>query len=147
MRFAAPLFIMMLAGASSPTQALSAPCSTGEAADYGALGAALKVSILHERDLIQWRPPSCAGWLPTSRAKLVVTVTGTFRFDGTMDELLARAGEISQLHAIPYWSPADKKWMPLARDAVALDGQTQKIAARIFRLLNSRLALNSTIRR
>jgi len=126
MRFAAPLFIMMLAAASSPTQALPAPCSAGDAADYGTPGDVPKVSILHEKDLIQWQPPRCAGWAPASRAKLVVTVTGTFRFDGTMDELLARAGEISKLHAIPYWSPADKKWMPLARDAMALDGPNAK---------------------
>ena len=118
MRFAAPLFIMMLAAAIPRAQALQAPCSAGDATEFGVLGAAPKVSILHESDLIQWHPPSCAGWIPTSRAKLVVTVTGTFRFDGTMDELLARAGEIAQLRAIPYWSPSEKngcRWREMPR--------------------------------
>ena len=67
-----------------------------------------------------WQPPSCTGWPAESRSKLIVTVTGSFHFDGGMDALLTKVGAISTLKEIFYWSAIDKKWGHLANDASAL---------------------------
>jgi hypothetical protein len=126
MKFAAPLLILMLIGDVSQAQVSQSPCESDDTVDYPPLGSTPTVSILRKDDLAQWHPPSCAGWSPTSRPKIVVSLDGTFRFDGSMNELLARAGDISQLPAIHYWSARDKKWMPLARDASALNSANAK---------------------
>src|SRR4029077_12201770 len=86
------------------------------------------IAIWHAGALAQgkWQPPSCTGWAPASRSKLVITLNGSFHFDGMMDQLLARIGAISQLRNVQYWSTTDKKWRPLAYDASALTGPNAK---------------------
>jgi len=110
--------LLLTAGIS---QAEVSACPPGDAVGSVPLGESPRIVILHKSDLTQWHPPACAGWPADSKARLVVTLTGTFRFDGNMDDLLARVGEISRLRAIPYWSARDEKWAPLALDASALN--------------------------
>jgi hypothetical protein len=73
-----------------------------------------------------WKPPSCTGWPAGSRSKLIVTLTGSFHFEGTMDDLLTKIGAISTLKNIFYWSAADRKWAPLSTDASALTDANAK---------------------
>lgn len=65
--------------------------------------------------------PPCEG-LPLGSAKLIVTMRGSFRFDGALDDLLSRIGAISTLPGLEYWSVTEKKWLPLIKEAQALSG-------------------------
>jgi hypothetical protein len=91
---------------------------------YSSPDTAPTIAIWHEGDLEQskWRPPSCTGWSPTSRSKLIVALSGSFRFNGPLPELLKRAGAISTFRTIRYWSTTDKAWRFLANNAFALTG-------------------------
>jgi len=98
------------------------PCGAGLSPQYPAPGERPVVKVWHEEDLkrIGWGPPDCTGWLRSSRSKLVLAMTGSFRFDGTVDEIVERIGAISTLPAVRYWSVTDLTWRPLALDASAL---------------------------
>jgi hypothetical protein len=128
---AAKAFAALFAVISAVTGAQAAgpqlPCAKSEAMTVHARpSASPTVPIWRAGQLGQWRPPVCTGWSPSLRAKLIVTLSGTFRFDGSMNDLLARAGQISQLPEITYWSPEDNTWMPLARRASALTAPDAK---------------------
>lgn len=71
-------------------------------------------------------PPNCAGWASSSRSKLVVAMAGSFRFDGTADEVVRRIGAISTLPGVRYWSVTDNAWRPLAVEASALSRPDQQ---------------------
>ena len=63
--------------------------------------------------------PTCQ-LLPLGSAKLAVIMRGRFRFDGPLDDLLARAGTISALSGLRYWSVTDRRWLALITEAHAL---------------------------
>jgi hypothetical protein len=113
---------------ASGAQALGpqSPCAAAGTPAYPSPDSAPTIVIWPGKELEQWRPPSCTGWLTDSHAKLIVTLTGSFRFDGPMSALLARVGTISALRSIRYWSTTDKKWGPLSNDASALTGPDSK---------------------
>ena len=100
------------------------PCTMVATPAYPAPDSTPLIVIWQKKALEQgnWRPPSCTGWPTELRSKLIVTLTGSFRFDGGMDALLARVGTISALRSIQYWSTTDRKWAPLSNDASALTG-------------------------
>ncbi len=100
------------------------PCAMAAIPAYSAPEAAPAIAVWRGRDLEQgkWQPPQCTGWLPTSQSKLVVALSGSVRFQGPIDPILARIGAISAFRAVRYWSTTDKKWRPLANDAYALSG-------------------------
>jgi len=100
------------------------PCAIASAPAYPSPGSAPTIVIWPGKELEQdnWHPPNCTGWAADSRSKLVVTLTGSFRFDGPMSALLARVGTISALRSIQYWSTTEKRWGPLSNDASALTG-------------------------
>ncbi|HWY62563.1 MAG TPA: DUF6675 family protein [Rhizomicrobium sp.] len=102
------------------------PCAGGAPLAYPAPGAAPAISIWHDSDLTEahWQPPACTGW--TGRSKLVVELAGSFRFGGSMADLVARVGSISTLAKVQYWSTTDKKWRPLANGAAALTSPDAK---------------------
>ena len=104
------------------------PCAGSVPPAYSPPGADPVIAIWHAADLEQgkWQPPGCTGWAGAARSSLVVSLAGSFHFDGTLDRLLARAGAISQLPNVQYWSTTDKKWRPLAYDASALTGPNAK---------------------
>jgi hypothetical protein len=110
------------------------PCAMSAAAEYPSPDSTPTIAIWHEKDLEQgnWRPPGCTGWPADSRSKLIVTLTGSFRFNGSMNELLARVGTISALRRIQYWSTTDKSWGPLSNDASALTDPDPKSRRRDF---------------
>ncbi len=100
------------------------PCAVAATPVYPSPDSTPTIVIWPEKELEQgnWRPPSCTGWSADTRSRLIVTLTGSFRFDGPMSALLARVGTISALRSIQYWSTTDKKWGPLSIDASALTG-------------------------
>lgn len=112
------LVLATAAQAASP----QLPCDASASYAYPSPGTSPTIGVWHASDLAQdnWQPPSCTGWPAGSRSKLIVTVTGSFHFDGGMDALLTKIGAISTLKEIFYWSADDKTWGHLANDASAL---------------------------
>ena len=80
------------------------------------------IEAWHGDDLAKsgWKPPDCSGWAQSSHSGFVLAIAGSFRFDGSADELAARVGAISTLRDVRYWSVTDKLWRPLLNDASAL---------------------------
>jgi hypothetical protein len=109
---------LAVAGVDGP----SPPCGNATHSTYPPPGAPPTVQVWLGADLERsgWTPPACSGWSSFSRSKLVLALAGSFRFDGTIDALLARIGAISTLPNMRYWSITDKAWRPLAVDAAAL---------------------------
>ena len=103
-------------------------CVIAVTPSYPPPGFAPAVRIWQGKELApeNWQPFSCTGWAAEPPSKLVITLTGSFRFDGPMSALLARVGSISALRSILYWSTADRKWGPLSSDASALSGPNSK---------------------
>lgn len=118
------LLALLLLTAGAQASGPQLPCAATGAAGFPAPGAAPSVAIWSEKDLKQnnWHPPSCTIWPAESRSRLVVTLNASFRFDGPMNGLLARVGEISALRSIRSWSATTRKWAPLSNDASALTG-------------------------
>jgi hypothetical protein len=104
------------------------PCTDLAAPAYPPVEAAPAIAVWHSAALeqIRWQPPLCTGWPAASRSNLVVALAGSFRFEGKISDLLARAGAISRLRDVRYWSATDKKWRPLAYEASALTGPDAK---------------------
>ncbi len=127
----AVLALLLLASGAQASGPQLACAATG-AAGFPAPGATPSVAIWSEKDLKQWRPPSCTVWPADSRSRLVVTLNASFRFDGPMSGLLARVGEISALRSIQYWSTTEHKWEPLSSDAHALTGPDPAARRRDF---------------
>ncbi len=87
----------------------------------------------------KWQPPSCTDWLTEfTIAKLIVTLTGSFRFDGSMSALLARVGTISALRSIAILvNDGEKMGSIELNDALrAYRAGIRKRAAQIFLLPN-----------
>ena len=104
------------------------PCGAPQIPALPLAGEPPAIQVWHETDLekVNWRPPSCTGWLPTSRSKLLVALAGSFRFDGTVEDLIAREGAISTLRGIRYWSATEGLWRTLVIDASALSGPDKR---------------------
>jgi len=117
------LFVLTIpASAAGATAGLPRPCGSAVAPAYPLPGEAPVVKVWHDEDLRQaaWEAPHCAGWSPSSRSKLVLAVAGSFRFEGSADELVARIGAISTRRSIRFWSVTEKTWRPFVIEASAL---------------------------
>ena len=130
MRWRHAIFACALSLLTSGAQAFGPqpPCAIAGTPAYPPPDAAPTIVIWPGKELEQgkWRPPSCTGWSAESHSRLIVTLTGSFHFDGSMSALLARVGAISALRSIQYWSTTEKKWGPLSNDASALTGPDAK---------------------
>jgi hypothetical protein len=104
------------------------PCGSATAPAYSPPGMPPTIKVWHGDDLKQsgWTPPECSGWAPSSHSKFILAMAGSFRFDGTADQLVARIGAISTLRRVRYWSVTDKLWRPLVIDAWALHRPDQR---------------------
>ena len=100
------------------------PCGTPPVPAYASVGEQPAIAILRagELDSGAWQPSSCTGWPAASRSRVVVAIAGLVRVAGGAEALLARAGAVSTLRTVRYWSITDKEWRPLFLDAAALDG-------------------------
>jgi hypothetical protein len=115
---AAALLMPVAALAGEPVS----PCPPIPASAFPALGAPPVVGVWHEKELARanWSPPSCTGWASAARSRLLVTLSGQFRFNGTLANLADRIGAVSSMREVRYWSADKKAWRPLVNDASAL---------------------------
>ena len=122
MKWMPVLLYLLLAPAIPSAAEPAAPCPTPSASLFPAPDAAPAIGVWHQRELVQenWTPPACTGWPSASDSRLLVTLTGRFRFAGSMNDLLDRIGSVSSLRDVRYWSDSDKEWHRLANDASAL---------------------------
>jgi len=77
-------------------------------------------------------PPNVGSWkalerLPSechvslnSKALLTVSLAATFSHDGTVEDIAARLGAVSQMQGLKYWSTTDNNWRVLVESASAL---------------------------
>jgi len=114
--------VVLLSPISAAAIELVSPCPPAPASVFPALDAPPVIGVWHEKELLQanWNPPSCTGWSSAAHSRLLVTLAGQFRFNGTLNNLLDRIGAISSMREIRYWSADDKAWRPLVSDASAL---------------------------
>lgn len=125
--------LMVASATGAPREAApTPPCQVQASPAHSAPAAAPAIASWQEADLdkLGWAPPACTGWPAASRSKSVVAVAGRFRFAGDADALLVRAGAISTLRNVRYWSTKDKAWRPLVIDAHALAGGGAKAERR-----------------
>jgi hypothetical protein len=123
-RFSAGLIVALIAPTGAWAADVGAPCAAAAPVAYPLPGAPPVIALWRGHDAEQWKPPSCIGWAPPS--KLVIALKGSFRFEGSVEDLLARIGAISTLANVRYWSVTDKKWLALAYAASALRGPDAK---------------------
>ncbi|MBA2589385.1 MAG: hypothetical protein H0U98_12265 [Alphaproteobacteria bacterium] len=121
MTWRANLSAAMLLLMADVAQAAPLPSSCSIAALPGANPV---IEVWQEAELARvfWQPPGCSGWAPSSRSKVLVSLTGSVRAGGTMASLVTRLGAISALPSVQYWSTTDGKWGPIAKGASALTG-------------------------
>ena len=78
------------------------------------------VTLWHPADRpADWVPATCSG-LGAPGDGVVVALSGSFRHDGDMSDLLAKLGAISTHTGIVYWSTQDAAWRPMLLEAAAL---------------------------
>ncbi|HEX9463050.1 MAG TPA: DUF6675 family protein [Alphaproteobacteria bacterium] len=117
--FFALLFLLAAPGAS--LNAAETPCDVLSATAFPAPDQPPLVNVWSASSALERvaLEPPCAG-LPLDAAKLIITIRGSFRFDGSLDDLLQRIGAIASLPHLKYWSVTEKRWLPLIKEAQAL---------------------------
>ncbi len=68
---------------------------------------------------------NCQG-LHTDNATLVVALAGRFHHGGTVEDIASRAGGLSQMQGLRYWSTTDKNWRKLISESTALSTDSTK---------------------
>jgi len=66
-------------------------------------------------------------------ADMVLALSGSFRYDGGIEGLLARIGAISAKKGERYWSTTEKNWQMLVTDAFALSGRETSLRRADFK--------------
>jgi len=122
------VFALLLLASGAQALGPQPACGMAGTPAYPSPDSAPTIRIWEGKELEQanWVPPSCTGWPADSRSRLIITLSGSFHFDGPMSTLLVRVGTISALRSIQYWSTTDKKWGPLSSDAAALTSPDPK---------------------
>ena len=114
-----------LAGAQAQgaDDAPRAPCAAAPLPAYAEPGVAPNVQAWGSSSKLarEWVAPACVGWA-TPGFDVLVAVSGSFKYDGEIDALLARVGAVSSMKGMRYWSTTEKAWRPLVTDAFALSG-------------------------
>ncbi len=122
-----PCALLIVAAVALPlwarADAVVPPCGAPEKPAFPAPGPMVEMTILDDVQSSRWKPPSCTGWPAASYSKLVIGVAGSFRFTGTMEDLLTRLGAISGLPKVRYWSKSAGGWRPVATAASALSNR------------------------
>lgn len=121
-------FALLLLASGAKALGPQPSCTIAGTPTYPSPESTPTIAIWQGKELEQdnWHPPSCTGWPADSRSRLIVNLTGSFRFNGPMSALVARVGTISALRSIQYWSTTDRKWGPMSSDASALTGPDSK---------------------
>ncbi|HMO47989.1 MAG TPA: hypothetical protein PKB14_18410 [Rubrivivax sp.] len=97
------------------------PCEGAPLPAYAEPGQPPAVQVWRHRAAHDWVPPACSGW--TGKGfEIVVAVSGSFKHEGEIDELLNRIGAISARTKVHYWSTTEKTWILGITEAFALSG-------------------------
>jgi hypothetical protein len=123
-RFCAGLVMALLVVTGARAADSEPLCVATARIDYPIPGAPPAITVWRGRDAALWKPPPCTEW--SSPSKLVIALKGSFRFEGSINDLLTKLGAISTLAEVRYWSVTDGKWLALARAASALRGPDPK---------------------
>lgn len=73
------------------------------------------------RNLVRETEADCGGLL-LEPAALVTALAGRFRQAGSIEDIAARVGAISETEGLVYWSTLEQTWRVLISEAFALDG-------------------------
>lgn len=96
------------------------PCAGAPSPAYpDVLGVPVVDVWLDRHDLESWHPPACLDWQEKPTTALIA-VSGRFRHDGTLEDLLTRLGSVSQYTSIKYWSWSKHRWRQLFEKTAAL---------------------------
>lgn len=117
------------AGVRAETGPPRVPCAADIAPlpAYAALGTAPAIAVWHDIELTgapgreAGGAGACLGRL-AGRFDTVAAIAARFRHAGTLDDLAARAGAISQMAGLVYWSASEQRWRSLVTRAAALKG-------------------------
>ena len=90
--------------------------------DYSESGKSPNVAVWHD---LPDTPSSCTG-LKQSNATIVVAIAARFNHNGTMADIAARAGAVSAMKGLSYWSVTDQSWRKLISKSVALNSSNSK---------------------
>jgi len=113
----AMLFLPAL-GLAQPTP--KPPCGIEPEPPYPALNTPPSVKFWGDSELSRdWRPPACTGWTEIGFSTLISTSV-RFHYTAGVEGLLRRAGAISELGGMRYWSTTHKQWQQLIVNAHAL---------------------------
>jgi len=111
--------------AEAPLPPCAAAASGGPAEDpqpYPAFApedAVPSTAVWHDIDLSEAQ--ACGGRLQ-GHLSVVVAMSGQFRFAGSLDDLAARAGAVSKIVGLQYWSASEQKWRALISEGSAVTG-------------------------
>ena len=78
-----------------------------------------------------WKPPVCTGWTEAGFSTLVTT-GARFRYAPNAEDLLRRAGAISGLAGMRYWSTTHRQWQTLIVSAYAVTAAQPGVRRRDF---------------
>ena len=84
--------------------------------DYADIGENPRVAVWHD---LPATPASCIS-VNQINAKIVVAMAATFDHSGTLADIAAKAGAISALQDLTYWSVTDNSWRKLISTSIAL---------------------------
>jgi len=114
---------MLLCQAAAYAQARpQPPCGTEPFPPYPSLGDSPVVKSWSGSDFGRdWKPPACTGWAEPGFSTLIATAA-RFRYTTGAEGLLRRAGAISELAGMRYWSTTHQRWQTLIVSAYALTG-------------------------
>lgn len=123
-RFLPVLLLLLVAPHAAPAQGpalqppLQPPCGGPSQPAAAASDRPPATAVWSEQALRKagWKPPACLGW-SSENTRLAVALAGDFRFDGTVDDLLARFSAFSAYKSIRYWSTSKQGWRNLVSDA------------------------------
>jgi hypothetical protein len=124
-----PLFALLVLTWPALARAESgpiAPCGSDGPAPYPSFAESPNARIWRAGEIAPgWAPEDCIGWADDSFT-VITAIAGYFRFDGSVDDLLARFGALSKWRGIIYWSVTDGRWATLITDAAALNSSSHK---------------------
>lgn len=102
------------------------PCPPAVARAVPALGAPATIVVSQGAELgPSWQAPPCTGWAP-GPVRLLISITNRFSGPASIDDILARAGAVSLLKSVRYWSISGRKWQPMLSSAEALAAADRK---------------------
>ncbi len=120
------LILVLPLRTGAAAQGPSPPCGGAPWPPYPSAGEPERSGIWTRSDLgDNWAPPRCTGWTGTD-FRLIVAVAARFSERMSMDQALARFGQVSRLAGLRYWSATERRWRELVTSATAVQGPADR---------------------